>query len=486
MAMWYIHLCRLENGQPRVVQRFELSVAASPCSIGRHEDCTIRVTAETVGISADYAKQISARHVELLVEDEEKLWMIDHSLNHTFWNGSMLPMGTQVSLRAADWFYLVHRKELMFGCSHSPDLTGNTVVFEDDRQIVIDKVEGKIVNIAQSISQEVKSTTLTVASSDKFGLGSGGMGRVELWQDKTNHICKAVKIPTLSPLKTERDKQIEKFQREAFRHAGLCHRHIVTCFGYTLDPPQLEMEFINGPNLRVHILEHRPDIALEQITLEQIARWMMAIAEAVSYIHLHRLAHCDIKPNNILVDLRDHSVKLTDFGIAHEENATQHSTVLGTREYLAPELYQARSKKEQIPDATYCHADAYALGMTLYFCLTGGTLFDKMLEATFWQILAKSTWEEVLTLANAGLNQAGVDPLLQQICLDQIHFDVKKRTTLEQLRERLKFWLVVQQTRPDCWKEEKFATLARLRKTVLSSRDLSLNLLDDEKLCEAS
>jgi serine/threonine protein kinase len=84
------------------------------------------------------------------------------------------------------------------------------------------------------------------------------------------------------------------------------------------------------------------------------------LAEALSYVHRLGAVHCDIKPQNILLDSRE-MPRLTDFGQARGQGPRGSS--LGTRFYMPPE--QARLGA---PDPRW---DVYALGALLYQMLTG-------------------------------------------------------------------------------------------------------------------
>ncbi|MBW8885269.1 MAG: serine/threonine protein kinase, partial [Planctomycetia bacterium] len=84
------------------------------------------------------------------------------------------------------------------------------------------------------------------------------------------------------------------------------------------------------------------------------------LAEALAYVHKHGAVHCDIKPQNVLLDSSE-APRLTDFGQARGQGPRGSS--LGTRFYMPPE--QARLGA---PDPRW---DVYALGAVFYQMLTG-------------------------------------------------------------------------------------------------------------------
>jgi len=135
---------------------------------------------------------------------------------------------------------------------------------------------------------------------------------------------------------------------------------------------------------------HGPYVVLEMLegrTLDGIlaARRRLSIADAVhigrqvcdalAHAHARGVIHRDLKPSNIFVarnEIGDETVKLIDLGVAavaqeqladRDRKLTAAHEVLGTPEYMAPEQLWGR--------AIDARTDVYALGMSLYECLTG-------------------------------------------------------------------------------------------------------------------
>jgi len=99
--------------------------------------------------------------------------------------------------------------------------------------------------------------------------------------------------------------------------------------------------------------------------------------QALSYAHARRgpddtplgIVHRDIAPGNVIVSLAG-EVKLSDFGIVKSNDRvsrTQVGIVKGNTNFMSPE--QARG---QIVDA---RSDLYALGLVLFYCLSGDLLY---------------------------------------------------------------------------------------------------------------
>src|SRR5581483_4422319 len=100
--------------------------------------------------------------------------------------------------------------------------------------------------------------------------------------------------------------------------------------------------------------------------------WLEPVAAALDFIHQQHYVHRDVKPDNILFDAHGHAY-LSDFGVAkvlagsaRREAATVHTEagiVLGTPQYMAPELVMGRPFDGRV--------DQYALAVTVYELLAG-------------------------------------------------------------------------------------------------------------------
>ena len=112
--------------------------------------------------------------------------------------------------------------------------------------------------------------------------------------------------------------------------------------------------------IKMELLEPLTDVLSEQLDEEQVVRVGTDICKALLLCEKRNIIHRDIKPQNIFVS-RDGNYKLGDFGIAKTVEKTSGGTLIGTYNYMAPEVYN----NEPYGRA----ADIYSLGMTLYWLL---------------------------------------------------------------------------------------------------------------------
>jgi serine/threonine-protein kinase len=141
--------------------------------------------------------------------------------------------------------------------------------------------------------------------------------------------------------------------------AGVCANH----------GPYVVLEMLEGRTLD-GILAARTRLSIADTV--QVGRQM---CDALAHAHARGVVHRDLKPSNVFLsrnELGDEVVKLIDLGVAavadenladRDRKLTSLHEVIGTPEYMAPEQLWGR--------AIDARTDVYAIGMTLFECLTG-------------------------------------------------------------------------------------------------------------------
>ncbi|MEH1102206.1 serine/threonine-protein kinase [Micromonospora sp. CPCC 205561] len=193
-------------------------------------------------------------------------------------------------------------------------------------------------------------------------IGIGGMS--EVWRAHDAVLDRAVAVKVMSPGQEGQDASLERIRAEARSAARLVHPNVAfvhdfgTCgTGPEGRVPYIVMELAEGETLAAHLRVGPLDWRIA-------VRVCAEVSAALAAAHSHGIVHRDVKPANVI--LTPAGVKVLDFGIAAPSGTPDQSPegmVVGTPAYLAPE------QLDRAP-ATPA-ADMYALGVLLYYCLTG-------------------------------------------------------------------------------------------------------------------
>jgi serine/threonine protein kinase len=201
-------------------------------------------------------------------------------------------------------------------------------------------------------------------------LGRGGMSSIYLARQES--VGRDVVLKVLPSSLTGDPTFMTRFSTEVATTVRLQHPHIVPIYDYGEQDglPYIMMAYLPGGSVDDLIAEG-------PLPVQEAARIVGQICEALDYAHEMGVIHRDIKPANILLDGK-HNAILTDFGIAkviaNTLDLTEEDKIVGTISYLAPELI--------MPNNTITPAvDIYALGITLYQILTGRLPFDSQSSA---------------------------------------------------------------------------------------------------------
>jgi serine/threonine protein kinase/Flp pilus assembly protein TadD len=219
---------------------------------------------------------------------------------------------------------------------------------------------------------------MSFSAGDKLGpyeilaaIGIGGMGEVFRAHDTRLHRTVAIKILRSDKL-ADSDRK-KRFLQEARAASALMHPNIVVLHDISQDAGTdfLVMEYVHGQNLK--------DRMSAGLQFNEVIRYGMQIASALSAAHAVGIVHRDIKPANIMVT-PESQIKILDFGLAKlseplaetEANTqsalTEPGMVVGTLAYMSPE--QTRG------EALDGRSDIFSLGTVLYEAATGRSPFQ--------------------------------------------------------------------------------------------------------------
>src|ERR1700686_3166353 len=196
----------------------------------------------------------------------------------------------------------------------------------------------------------------------KKEVGEGGTSAVYL-AEHPNHGTVALKVLRE---KLRQDKTaVTRFVREAKYGARVKHPNVVETIEIGESDNGLHflaIEWAEGEILERYAKQHAP------LPKDEVATIVTQIAAGVQAAHDANIVHRDLKPENVMYDPKTRQVKLLDFGIATDtqastdERLTRAGFFVGTLMYIAPEALSG--------EIVTAAANQYSLATIAYFLLT--------------------------------------------------------------------------------------------------------------------
>jgi len=221
-------------------------------------------------------------------------------------------------------------------------------------------------------SSDLVGKTLGTCTFEKL-LGQGGMGAVYLARQArpARNVAVKVLLPNVRMDSKEYEAFLVRFRREADVIARLEHINIMPIYEYGEQEglAYLVMPYLTGGSLS-DLLAQRGSLSLFES-----ATYLDQVCSALAYAHAHSVIHRDIKPNNLLIH-SDGRLVLADFGIARimqdtgkeaDSTLTSPSILMGTPNYMAPEMAQGGPIDHRV--------DIYESGIVLFHMLSGRVPF---------------------------------------------------------------------------------------------------------------
>ncbi|HUS20073.1 MAG TPA: protein kinase [Terriglobales bacterium] len=191
-------------------------------------------------------------------------------------------------------------------------------------------------------------------------LGQGGMGEVYRAEDSMLH--RAVAIKRITPQLSADEHYKTRLLKEAERASSLSNQNIAVVHDVLEEQGSvfLVMEYVEGQTLRTRMQS--------PITLDEFYLLAEQCVQGIAGAHAQGILHCDIKPENIMINPRG-QIKILDFGLAKqlprdtdatldEIASTRSGSFSGTVAYMAPEVLL-----EKPADA---RSDIFSLGVVFY------------------------------------------------------------------------------------------------------------------------
>jgi serine/threonine-protein kinase len=240
----------------------------------------------------------------------------------------------------------------------------------------------------------------------KKEVGEGGTSAVYL-AEHPNHGTVALKVLRE---KLRQDKTaVARFVREAKYGARVRHPNVVE----TIEIGQadnglhfLAIEWADGEILDRYAKQHAP------LPADEVATIVSQIAAGVQAAHDANIVHRDLNPENVMYDPSTRLVKLLDFGIAtdtqasSDERLTRAGFFVGTLMYIAPEALSG--------EIVTAAADQYSLATIAYYLLTRCLPYTaKAPREMFTQLLTMPP----IPLRNAGGGELSFPPELDAVVM---------------------------------------------------------------------
>ncbi|KAK6918752.1 Protein kinase domain [Dillenia turbinata] len=177
----------------------------------------------------------------------------------------------------------------------------------------------------------------------------------------------------------------------------LKNANIIALYSVWRDEDSNHLNFITevctSGNLRDYLKKHR------RVAVKAVKKWAKQVLEGLEYLHTHEpcVIHRDLNCSNIFVNGNTGQVKIGDLGLAAivGKSHAAHS-ILGTPEYMAPELYE-ENYTEMV--------DIYSLGMCILEMVTREIpysecdsvvkIYKKVINGVMPQSMSKVTDPEV-------------------------------------------------------------------------------------------
>ncbi len=218
-------------------------------------------------------------------------------------------------------------------------------------------------------------------------LGTGAYGTV--WLAREDHTGRMVAVKFYPH---QRGLNWSMLSREVEKLAAVyTSHHIVRLLdvGWNAEPPYFVMEYVENGSLGNFLTRG-------YLSVDEAVRIVREICNALIDAYGAGVLHCDLKPDNVLLDRQMHA-RLCDFGQARMSH--EHSPALGTLYYMAPE----QADLDALPDAKW---DVYAVGALFYHLLTGSPPHRS--EATQQQLECAETLDERLKVYQKIISSSGV------------------------------------------------------------------------------
>ncbi|XP_051496157.1 serine/threonine-protein kinase WNK4 isoform X2 [Apus apus] len=277
--------------------------------------------------------------------------------------------------------------------------------------------------LEETESEEVETRAVATSPDGRFlkfdiEIGRGSFKTVYKGLDTETTVEVAwCELQTRKLSKTER----QRFSEEVEMLKGLQHPNIVRFYDSWKSSIKgqicivLVTELMTSGTLKTYLKRFK------EMKLKVLQRWSRQILKGLHFLHTRSppIIHRDLKCDNIFITGPTGSVKIGDLGLATLKRASFAKSVIGTPEFMAPEMYE-----EKYDEAV----DVYAFGMCMLEMATSEYPYSECQNAA--QIYRKVT----SGLKPSSFYKVKV-PELKEIIEGCIRMDKNERYTIQDLLE---------------------------------------------------
>uniref|UniRef100_A0A8B9E643 Death-associated protein kinase 2 n=1 Tax=Anser cygnoides TaxID=8845 RepID=A0A8B9E643_ANSCY len=199
-------------------------------------------------------------------------------------------------------------------------------------------------------------------------LGSGQFAIVKKCRERSTGLEYAAKfIKKRQSRASRRGVRREEIEREVTILQQTLHANIIKLHDIYENKTDvvLILELVSGGELFDFLAQK------ESLSEEEATRFIKQILDGVNYLHSQKIAHFDLKPENIMLldkNVPIPHIKLIDFGLAHKiEDGVEFKNIFGTPEFVAPEIVNY--------EPLGLAADMWSIGVITYILLSGASPF---------------------------------------------------------------------------------------------------------------
>ncbi|XP_073129962.1 probable serine/threonine-protein kinase WNK10 isoform X2 [Henckelia pumila] len=156
-------------------------------------------------------------------------------------------------------------------------------------------------------------------------------------------------------------EHLERLYSEVHLLRTLKHENVIRSYASWVDDEKktinLITELFTSGSLRQYRKKHK------SVNIKAIKNWARQILRGLNYLHTHNppVIHRDLKCDNIFVNGNHGQVKIGDLGLATIMQQPTARSVIGTPEFMAPELYEEEYNEL---------VDIYSFGMCMLELIT--------------------------------------------------------------------------------------------------------------------